>query len=92
MITDLFYILLTVLLVLFAPGFFLSVIMFDLGKIDLIERIALSFGLSISVIPLLTFYFNLLGIKIGVGLVVIEVVVVSLAGVLVILYRNYRKK
>ena len=43
----------------------LSFIIFDEDEIDVIERIALSFGLSIALFLLLIFYLNyLLGIKI----------------------------
>ena len=60
--------------VLFLPGFVLSYIFFPQtksfneenkkGAIDWIERIALSFALSIAVVPLAIFYLNLAGIKI----------------------------
>ena len=63
--------------VLFLPGFIISFIFFpktqdsdakeegEKGSIDWIERIALSFALSISIIPLAVFYLNLIGIKIN---------------------------
>ena len=35
------------------------------GAIDWIERIALSFALSIAIVPLVVFYLNLIGIKIN---------------------------
>lgn len=50
--------------VLFVPGFFLSLVFFGEGKIDSIERLALSFALSISIVPLSVFYVNLLGVPI----------------------------
>jgi len=46
--------------VLFAPGFSWSFVFFKKGDIDLIERVALSFGLSIALVPLLVFYLNFL--------------------------------
>src|SRR2546426_4312253 len=47
---------LTLLLMFFAPGYFLVAGLFPrVGEIDWIERIALSFGLSIAVVPLLGF-------------------------------------
>lgn len=54
--------------VLFLPGFVLTFIFFPMKKegIDLIERIALSFALSIAVVPLVVFYLNLIGLKISV--------------------------
>ena len=49
--------------VLFLPGYIISYIFFK--KIDIIERIALSFALSIAIVPLVIFYLNLLGMKIN---------------------------
>lgn len=54
--------------VLFLPGFIISYIFFPnkkKEKIDIIERIALSFALSIAIVPLIIFYLNLLGMKIN---------------------------
>ncbi len=62
--------------VLFIPGFIISYIFFpktkesglkheEKGAVDWIERIALSFALSIAIVPLAIFYFNLVGIKIN---------------------------
>jgi uncharacterized membrane protein len=53
--------------VLFLPGFVISFIFFPKtsDSIDWIERIALSFALSIAIVPLVVFYLNLLGIKIN---------------------------
>jgi uncharacterized membrane protein len=51
--------------VLFIPGLAWSFIFFGKDEIDIIERIALSFGLSIAILPLIIFYLNyLLGIRI----------------------------
>ena len=69
--------------VLFLPGFLLTFIFFPMKRekgIDWIERIALSFALSIAVVPLVVFYLNLVGLKISVwssfftilGILVIE--------------------
>ena len=46
--------------VLFLPGFVWSYVFFRKGEIDGTERIALSFGLSIALVPLLTFWMNYL--------------------------------
>ncbi len=62
--------------VLFLPGFLISYIFFpktkefeekseEKGAIDWIERIALSFALSIAIVPLAVFYLNLIGVKIN---------------------------
>ncbi|MBS3088392.1 DUF1616 domain-containing protein [Candidatus Pacearchaeota archaeon] len=62
--------------VLFLPGFILTFVFFprtkefdskekENGAIDWIERIALSFALSIAIVPLAVFYLNLIGVKIN---------------------------
>src|SRR3989344_7630188 len=56
--------------VLFLPGYLLTFLFFPKSlneneRIDGIERIALSFALSIAVVPLMVFYLNLIGIKIN---------------------------
>ncbi len=51
--------------VLFLPGFIVSFIFFQKGKIDWIERAALSFALSIAIVPLAVFYLNLVGMRIS---------------------------
>ncbi len=88
-ILNVLYIITAGFLVLFAPGFSLSLVFFELGKIDLLERVALSFALSISVVPLLTFYLNLLGVKIGVGLVVLEVIGICFLSLGILIVKNY---
>jgi uncharacterized membrane protein len=65
------------LFILFLPGYHLTRVFFGKREIDRLERFALSFALSISVVPLLTFYANLLGLPItsltvyGITLVII---------------------
>ena len=75
-------VLLGLLLVLFLPGYSLIAALFP-GKDDLdgIERIALSFGLSIAVVPLLGLALNYtpFGIRLVPILVVLSVFTVSLA-------------
>jgi hypothetical protein len=68
--------------VLFIPGFIISYLFFSKkGKeIGALERIALSFALSISIIPLLVFYLNLIGMRINalnVSLVILGVCLIS---------------
>lgn len=74
---------------LFLPGYILTFIFFPRGEksIDFLERIALSFALSIAVVPLVIFYLNLIGLKISainsflsiLGILIIESVVLILA-------------
>ena len=52
--------------VLFLPGLVWTFVFFDREEIDVIERVALSFGLSIALVPLVVFYLNYgLGMKIS---------------------------
>ena len=44
--------------VLFIPGLAWSYVFFQKKQIDIIERLALSFGLSIALVPLTVFWFN----------------------------------
>jgi uncharacterized membrane protein len=75
-ILNIITIILASIYVLFLPGFMLSFVFFAKGKIDLIERIALSFALSIAVVPLFAFYLNLLGIPINRDTVILEVLII----------------
>jgi uncharacterized membrane protein len=72
-----------VVFTLFLPGLAWSVLLFKKGEIDLIERIALSFGLSIAIVPLTVFYFNwFLGVRINllnVSLITSLLIVIPLA-------------
>ena len=81
--------------VLFLPGFLISYLFFPKtselekkGSIDWIERIALSFALSIAVVPLFIFYLNLLGLKITALNSVIVVLIIILLSLGII----FRKK
>ncbi len=70
--------------VLFLPGYIISFIFFK--EIETLERIALSFALSIAVVPLIVFYLNLIGIRINainVFLIVLGIILVSLAAVFI---------
>jgi uncharacterized membrane protein len=68
---------------LFLPGFFVSFLFFARGSIDVIERVALSFALSVAIVPLLVFYLNLLGIKIRTWTVIAEVAFVIITAIVV---------
>lgn len=81
------------LYVLFLPGFILSFVFFPVscsfetshkkrekGAIDFIERIALSFALSIAIVPLAVFYLNLVGVKINTlnsFLIILGIIIIS---------------
>jgi uncharacterized membrane protein len=91
--------------VLFLPGFIISFIFFPKTKpfeendiedkqsnaIDWIERIALSFALSIAIVPLAVFYLNLIGMKINLlnsSLTILGIILISCG----ILYYKIKKK
>lgn len=46
--------------ILFIPGFAWTLVLFEKHEIDLLERIALSFGISLSIVPLAVFSLNYL--------------------------------
>ena len=83
--------------VLFLPGFIISFIFFPKTKefeseekdaIDWIERIALSFALSIAIVPLVVFYLNLIGIKISAlnsFLTILGIMIISIG---ILYYKN----
>lgn len=94
--------------VLFLPGFFLSYIFFpktkpleeklskretsEKGSIDWIERMALSFALSIAIVPLLIFYLSLTGMKINLMnsfLTISGIIAISL---IILRYKYYLSK
>jgi len=88
-IIKIFRIVLGSVYILFLPWYWLTLSFFGKKEIDRLERFALSFALSISVVPLLTFYINLLWVKItqlSVWWVVAAVVVVN------IVYLEWKKK
>ena len=65
--------------VLFLPGFAWSFVFFKKDEIDWIERIALSFGLSIALVPTAVFWLNyFLGVKIN--LLNVSLVILALTG------------
>lgn len=74
--------------VLFLPGFAWSFVFFRKEKIDLIERIVLSFGLSIILVPMTVFWMNyLVGIRINILDVSIEIAILIFIAIVV-----YKKK
>ncbi len=86
--------------VLFLPGFIISYIFFpktgsldnknekDSGSIDWLERIALSFALSIAVVPLAVFYLNLIGVKINLLNSFLTILAIILISSWILYWRN----
>ena len=66
--------------ILFLSGYWLTKSFFYDDEIDFFERFALSFSLSISVVPLVSFYLNLVWVKItalSVYLIVLVIILVN---------------
>jgi len=75
--------------VLFIPGYSWSFVFFKKKDIDMIERVALSFGLSIALVPLLVFYLNFL-LHVKINLVNVSIVI-GLLSVIPFLYLKFGK-
>lgn len=73
---------------LFLPGVVLSFAFFKKDPIDLIERLTLSFVLSITTLPLLVFYLNLLGLKISALSTTLVAALIIVVGFVVIWWRQ----
>lgn len=88
--TESFRIIFGSIYVLFLPGFVWSFVFFDgrSRKVDLIERIALSFALSIAIVPLAVFYLNLVGLPISGVSSFFVVLVLTLVGLGLVWWRN----
>lgn len=92
-IVEFLQIIFTCFLVLFLPGYTISFILFSQGKIALLERIALSIVLSVSIVPLLLFYTNLTGLKVTKESVIVQVLIIILVSELIYLIKKrYGKK
>ena len=70
--------------VLFLPGLVWTYVFFRKKEIDGLERIALSFALSIAIVPLMVFYLNLIGMKINVLSVSLLILFIIVLGLIVI--------
>ena len=85
-------IIISIIFLLFIPGFFVSLIFFKEKEIDTIERIALSFALSVAIVPLLVFYINLVGVKINIYSVSFIISIVLFISILTLLIQNEKNK
>jgi len=90
MLFELLRIVLGSIYVLFLPGFVWSYVFFKKGEIDEMERIALSFGLSIALVPLVVFWLNWL-FKVRINLVNI-VLIIAVITFFPLIYLKIRKK
>ena len=87
--------------VLFLPGLILSYVFFGQtnkgkekkkGSIDWIERIALSFGLSIAIVPLVVFYLNLGGVEINLINSFLTILVIVIVFVCILVWKSIKRK
>ncbi len=86
--TEVIRLVLGIVLILFIPGFIWTFVLFDKREIDTLERIALSFGISIAVVPLLIFFLNkLAGMKITAFNSFLTIAVFCIVGVLCVYIR-----
>ena len=90
-IVNIFRIIFWTIFILFLPGYFLTLSFFDKKEIDFLERFALSFALSISVVPLLSFYFNLIWVKINELSVFLITLSIIVGNIIYITYFNNKK-
>lgn len=81
----------TTIFVLFLPGFVFSFVFFSKRSIDLFERLVLSFAFSAALVPLLVFYTNILGIRITLFTVSIQIILVILVAILILSYKEIKK-
>ena len=78
--------------VLFLPGFLISFIFFSQNAIDWIERIALSFALSIAIVPLFVFYLNLAGLKISAINTFFTILGIIVISGVILLWKSWKNK
>ena len=75
-------------IVLFLPGYAWSRVFFKKDEIDLLERVALSFGLSIAIVPLTVFFLNKLGMKITMLNVLITIIILIFLPIIILRLRK----
>lgn len=77
---------------LFLPGYLVSHAILNKKEIDLLERFAVSFALSISIVPLIVFYLNLIGLKVSTLNSVFTILGVSIVSIVIIQMRQKKDK
>lgn len=84
-------IILFILYILFFPGLFTSYVVFSRGQIDIIERVALSFGISIALVPLIVFYTNLFGVPITTTSVIVQATLIMACAGIILITKHLKK-
>jgi len=93
MITEILRMILGAIFILFIPGYAMTLALFKEGELNKIERIALSFALSIATVPLALFYLNWgLGIKINLINLILIVLLIVISSLIVWRVRTNRVK
>lgn len=89
MIVEILQAILGLVLVLFLPGFVATYVIFPKkDEIDEVERFALSFGLSIAIVPLMVFALSIVGIQINLVNIVLEIVILITALAAIFFYQQ----
>ncbi len=87
---DIFIKIIAIPLLFFIPGFVVSFLFFKKGNIDLIERLALSFFLSITIIPFIVFYTNIIGLPVTAITIMLQIFWLLLAVGIVLQVQRHR--
>ncbi len=74
MIHEIIKLLLGTAFILFLPGLVICYAIFPQKEIEIIQRIGLGFAFSITVVPLVMFYLNLIGVRISLLNLILEVI------------------
>lgn len=90
--TEILFFIFSILFTLFLPGFCLSYLFFSEKEIDVLERIALSIGLSLAVVPLIVFYGNIIGIRITQLSVIAEIIGLLLLTGGIVVFKKYKTR
>lgn len=82
--------------ILFLPGFIWTFVLFRTNDkehgIDWVERCAVSLALSLFVVPIVIFLLNRFGVPITTSSIIVETLVLILAGIIVLLMKNAKRR
>lgn len=76
---------------LFLPGFCMSHVILGKREVDVLERLALSFALSVSIIPLIVYYLTIIGIGMSALLTFSTILIVCIMSLVVLYVRKKRE-
>ena len=88
-VLDWFRMIFGLIFILFVPGFSWSYLLFKRDRIDWVERIALSVGISIALVPLAVLWFNFL-FGMGISLLSVSLLVCFLTVIPLVYFRINR--